>query len=99
MRRQICINISRKDQVEIVTKLKDITIQDITKFNPKHAHIVGAAYNWDYDFYCIYLAHNEFPVIPEGTCVKRYNLEEARRKYPYLFVDTNSLLHRKFGLG
>lgn len=98
MRHMICVIVSHEETtIDLTTKIEDITVQDLTKFNSKHAHIAGATYDWGYDSYLIYLVHNEFPGVPEGACIPRYSLLEARRKYPYLFYDTNPLLYRQFG--
>ena len=97
MRHMICVIVSHGETANLTTKIEDITVQELTRFNHNHAHIAGATYDWGYDSYLFYLVHNEFPAIPEGHCVPRYSLDAAERLYPYLFFDTNPLLYRKFG--
>lgn len=68
----------------------------IERFNVKHAHVYGTKYWFERDSFVVGFVHNEFPSTIEGAMVYIYTLREARRWFPFLFVDTNPLLWRKF---
>lgn len=44
----------------------------------------------------VYILHSEFDPVAEGCEAPAYYYDEAKRRFPYLFSDTNSLLYRKF---
>jgi len=48
-------------------------------------------------FKVFYISHPTFPVIPVWENCRVYSYKDARRKFPYLFTDTNPLLWRQFG--
>lgn len=96
MRRLIAITVSQEWLCDINFKLKDATINDIYKFNPKQAHLYAFNVDHWYGNYVAFLHHNEFPPTPDGGSVRRYPLHEARKRFPYLFVDTNPILYRNF---
>lgn len=96
MRRVIAITISLEWLCDMDFKLKDATINDIYKFNPKQAHLYAFQLDHWYGNYVAFLHHNEFSPTHDGDCVKRYTLHEARKKFPYLFIDTNPILYRNF---
>jgi len=87
-------------------QIKDFTINQLFKlsgsryntqmFNYKHLHCMGVRYNFERDSIELKLFHEEFPATLEGGVSPYYNLDYARRLFPYLFVDTNPLLYRKF---
>jgi len=45
----------------------------------------------------IYLTHDEFKPIPLGEISRLYYYSDAKKRFPYLFADTNPLLYRKYG--
>lgn len=64
--------------------------------NPKHAHVIGAeAVDWGNAIH-IGFVHSEFPEVPDYDLVPVYDAEGARRRFPFLFVETNPLLYRRF---
>jgi len=97
MKRLIRISITRKNIVNLGTKLKDITVEDVARFNPRHAHIVGGIHDIMTDAFLMLLSHPEFPEVQEACLIPMFSIDAARGKYPYLFnTDTNPLLYRKF---
>jgi hypothetical protein len=66
------------------------------RFNPAHANIFGIQSDDFQGRIAIGLTHPEFREIPDYELIPEYYIDEARKKFPYLFVDTNPLLWRKF---
>lgn len=80
------------------TTIRDLIIKDksIKRFNCMHFHCAAIHYDFIYDRIEIKLYHPEFIEYPEGFALPYYSLEKARRKFPYLFADTNPLLYRNY---
>ena len=76
------------------TKFSDLRIGDIIRF--KHCIIVGAEPSLMHNATIVYLEHNEFDDVPERCITPLCWYEDARKKYPYLFAETNPLLYRRF---
>lgn len=77
--------------------LEDIPYDDfLFHFNMKEAHLKGIRKYWQTDSIQLKFMHSELPITYETEEYRQYSYEVARRKYPYLFVDTNPLLYRKF---
>lgn len=67
------------------------------RFNPAHANVMGIQSD-DYEGrIAIGLTHPEFREVPDFEMIPEYYIDEARRKFPYLFVETNPLLWRNYG--
>lgn len=96
MRHMIGVTISDEYVTDIGVKLVDVPLREIYRFNPCHAHIIGIERSLLYDEIVCYLIHNEFPVVPSGCAAPLYNIPAARARFPFLFVDTNPVLYRKF---
>jgi hypothetical protein len=92
--KRIGIIIGYKHMLDRDTKLCDLRIRDFIYF--KQCIIVGAEQSLRLNAIIIYLEHNEFESVPEGGTTPMYWYEEARKKYPYLFAETNPLLYRRF---
>lgn len=93
---RICITIPIEHN-EMNTPVKDLaSLQGWTKFNPTHAHIMAALYNWMTFSVELFLVHPEFPEHVPGSECMRFFLDDARRTFPYLFADTNPIRYRKF---
>lgn len=85
------------DSIDLDYIINETTsISDITKFNQKHAHVVGIRHSIERWAIEVYLTHSEFPKVPSGCMCESYFLPEAKKIFPYLFVDTNPILYRKF---
>jgi hypothetical protein len=68
----------------------------IVSVNANNANIISAYKDYARMYFCIKLIHPEFKPVPIGHDIPEFRLEEARKRYPFLFVDTNPLLWRKF---
>lgn len=69
----------------------------VSKFiNFDNCEAVAAEYSPSYDATILYLHHQALPAVPEGCECLKYWYRDARRKFPYLFADTNPILYRKF---
>ena len=78
----------------IILKLKDFDILRVT--NLDNFNIVKEKIDFKTDIRMYKLTHMEFPTVREGEQYEEYWLEDARKKFPYLFVNTNPLLYRRF---
>ena len=92
--RMIGIVIPYEFIVDENTKFKDIKISNMIRFN--NCNVMGAYNVLELRGFIIYITHPEFKPTKEGCIIIKYLYEEARKKFPYLFVDTNPLLYRKF---
>ena len=75
---------------------RDVSFSEILSLNHKHAHIKKARYSLDTDTFELLLVHDEFPTRPQGARIQAFDTAMARRRFPYLFTDTNPLLYRRF---
>lgn len=92
MRKRIKIYLTRH---QLVTA--DVpNFSDFVAFNDKEANICESRSNFERDCIEIILTHCEFTPVLEGFKCPSFNIDEARRIFPYLFEDTNPLLYRKF---
>lgn len=96
MRNKIAIHLFREDAVSLGTKFSEMTVQDIFRFNPAHAHIESLHYEWQRDCWVLILVHGEFPEVLVGDLITVYDREYAKARFPFLFADTNPILYRKF---
>ena len=96
MRRNIGLLLTYYDQVELGTLLSDITIGCAFRFNSREVNLLGAMHDYAYDAIILKLTHPEFDVVSEGCMMPFYHIDEARKRYPFLFTDTNPILYRKF---
>jgi hypothetical protein len=78
------------------TRFSDLTVSQVVRFNPEHANLVGMRSESMLDGYSFCFEHRLFPVVPEGMIIPQMSLSEAKVKYPFLFVDTNPLLYKRF---
>ena len=53
------------------------------------------AADFNYDGTALFAKHPALPVMPDNG-VLIYHYPVARRRFPYLFADTNPILYRKF---
>lgn len=96
MRRKIAILFTYEQQINLSTPLSEVTLQRIFKFNKKEVYLEAVIYSWDYNAIKLYLIHPEFDPVDEGCASPCFSLDDARRRYPFLFTDTNPILYRKF---
>jgi len=92
--KRLGIIIGHKHMLDRNTKISDLRIRDFIYF--KHCVIIGAEPSLMHNAVIIYLEHNEFEDVPDYCITPMYWYEEARKKYPYLFAETNPLLYRRF---
>ncbi len=71
----------------------NLQTDQIVPFNMKNISIIGT---YKECMYCMKLTHPEFETVQLGHEIPEFDQEEARKRYPYLFIDTNPLLWRKF---
>ena len=107
MHRKIIIAMSNYSGVLLTSEIPtsytlNTVIGDIISFNRKEINLYGAFWEWfneaghtSYDF-LMKLTHPEFPEVPEGEQIPIYRLPEAKKRFPFLFVDTNPILYRKY---
>ena len=82
------------------TKLKDVPNKTSGyRFNYEQAHLLSVYRDWEYCSINIILENKELPRCYEGECVQQFTVEDARKKFPYIFANTNPLLYRKFRRG
>ena len=99
MKKRICIRI--EDRMFFNCHL-DSTVRQIIKksngisFNPIDAYIWGIEYDCSCGCLRIFLIHHEFDEVPEGCCCEEFSIEQAKKRFPYLFYNTNPLLYRRF---
>ena len=98
MRRQIAILFTYHEQIELNTPLSEVTFQDVFKFNKNETYLLGVIKSFGYDAMKMYLTHPEFEPVQEACRCPHFYLEDARRRYPFLFADTNPILYRKFNV-
>jgi len=94
MRKQICIILPIDYIIDSETKIDNIKVNKFFKFN--NCSLLAATFSLDHFAILIYIFHSEFISVKEGQLVPYYSYEEARKKFPYLFVNTNPLLYRKY---
>lgn len=92
----IAVLISRFEEVQLGIPLHKIKLNSFIQFNKKEANLIGVERCLEYNEVRFYFTHTEFPIVPPFAMCRMLRLEEARKEYPYLFVDTNPLLYRKF---
>lgn len=74
-----------------------LTIDNLfVELNKNHVNILHIYKDFPRNNLCITLTHPEFAEVPPGWIIPECTLEEARKRYPFLFIDTNPLLWRKF---
>jgi hypothetical protein len=69
---------------------------DCLRLNPRHANVMGVCVDYMRMSTLVLLTHPEFPDCPAGAEPLRYDAEQMRTRFPYLFADTNPLLYRDF---
>jgi len=69
---------------------------DCLRLNPKHANVMGVCVDYMRMSAVIHLTHPELPDCPAGVEPLRYDAEQMRTRFPFLFADTDPLLYRKF---
>lgn len=95
-RRFIIVLISSR-HISFETKLKDLPYrQSGIEFNNLNVHLRYAYYDPYYMSFGLALWHPEFLNVPMGMEVPSFTLIEARKKFPYLFVDTDPILYRDY---
>ena len=83
-----------QDKVDGETKMKDIRSCGMVLLNS--ITVSAAFYDWNYGGFVLYVQHQEFDVVGECEQCPFFVYSEARRRYPFLFTNTNPLLYRKF---
>jgi len=83
-----------QDEVDGETKVKDIKSYGMVLLNS--ITVSAAVYDWEYGGFALYVRHPELEGVEEGYQAPFFYYDQARRRYPFLFVDTNPLLYRKF---
>jgi len=73
-------------------------LSDFIEFNYKQANIMTVYTDYMYQQVKIILTHPEFDPVPPGCACEMYTKQEARQKFPFLFVDVNPLIWRRFKL-
>ena len=94
--RFIAIVIPRVDIIDINIPFSEITINNFVRFNHREVNLIGVEQPLEYNEIRFYLTHPEFIIVPPFLHCPIYTVEEARKRYPFLFVDTNPLLYRRF---
>jgi len=77
-------------------EISEAIIGDIIRFNTNEITLNATMREWETDEFLIKLTHPEFPKVPAGELLPRYYLPEAKKRFPFLFVDTNPILYRKY---
>jgi len=94
MKNRISIIVPYRHMVDFDMPIKDVRIADLIRFNS--CTLIGAESSLSWNAVLLHLAHPEFNTVPDGYITPLYWYDEARKQFPYLFVDTNPLLYRKF---
>jgi hypothetical protein len=81
------------DRIDVLSLDKDI---NVFQFNPNEAHISGATNYFERDAIALRLFHDEFDKVGEGEPIPPLYYSTARKRYPFLFVNTNPILYRRF---
>jgi len=105
-RKIIAIIFSQGIVYHLNEKFRDLTLGEIPnafeveRFNPSHAHIFAIQWSDYRNELGIAFTHPEFQFVPENQMVPEYRIDEARRRFPFLFElkeETNPVLWRDFG--
>jgi hypothetical protein len=93
-------------RIAIVLYFEQVATQEIKllpgppwlKLNPLQAHVYAIYQDWIRDSFVFVLTHLEFEPVPAGAETPCYSIDQARARFPYLFIDVNPILFRKFNL-
>ena len=99
-RNRICIRMYFQTGIDLSMSLREFmnAPEDAWAYNRMlEVCVFGIQYRYDINCIDLYLHHPEFPEVREGEECMRFSYRETRRKFPYLFVNTNPLLYRRFG--
>lgn len=98
MRRVIALQITLFDTFNLNTPLSEVSAQEFFRFNKKEINLLGGRKSAEYDAIHIFLTHPEFEEVEMGNVTPIFPLGVAKRRYPFMFFNTNPLLYRKFKL-
>jgi len=76
--------------------LSEIQLRELCVFNHKEFHLLAGTQNWERHALILYVYNPEFSKVKSGEECPSYSYTEARKKFPYLFAETNPILYRKF---
>jgi len=96
MRRRICLLIYRDEIVDLNIPLSKVKFAYFLQLNSKEFNVIAIEKSYEHDGIFIYLTHPEFEEVPVGGACEMFSVEAAKHCYPFLFVDTNPLLYRRF---
>ena len=96
MKRNILLLFTQEDEFNLGKPLSQITWPEIVFFNHREINLLGATRSFERSVLMFKLTHPEFDEVSEGCVTPEYFIKDARRRYPFLFTDTNPLLYRKF---
>jgi len=80
----------------IIIKFKLSDRYDCSSYNYKHFRVADEKVDFKTEIRMIKVLHSELPFRPEAQDYEEYWVEQARVKFPWLFVDTSPLLYRRF---
>ena len=78
-------------------KVKDIpkyAFGDPVQFNFKQAHLHAIKEGFYNDCILLRFIHPDFPETPEGGTFIEYTLEDARKKFPFMFIEDFDVTER-----
>jgi len=97
MRKRIGIILSEEEIWDMGKSLLDMPFQKMYNFNMKEVNLYGAYRDYGWFGWRLFLTHPEFEKVPEGCECKVFRISDAKKRYPFLFSDTNPILYRKYG--
>jgi len=98
VKRVILLLFTDEEAFDLNTPLSHLTWPKIQFFNRKEINLLGASRSFELSALMFKLTHTEFKEVPEGCPIPHYYMNDARRRYPFLFADTNPILYRKFNV-
>ena len=96
MYNSIIIKITRAS-VDPEMKVKDIpkySFGDPITFNYKEAHLKGVREDFVTDSLLLKFVHPDFPETLEGGQFMEYTIEDARERFPFMFIDDFDVTER-----